>query len=169
MIVFNMFGINVILGMEWLFRHFIGIDCRWRTVTFSMPRMEDMFFRGNKLRSMLEVITSLQAKKDLAHGAKTYLVHLVLKEKEPKEIEDIPMVREFSKVFRELLGLPPFREINFSIETETSSSIKQDTLPNGANRVERAKWSTRRVVEKKIYQAKHFTLESTSTIREKER
>lgn len=48
-------------------------------------------------------------------GAEAYLVHLVLKEKEPKEVQGILVVEKFPKLFK-LLGLPPLKEIEFSIE-----------------------------------------------------
>lgn len=34
LIVFGILGFNVILEMDWLFRHFASIDCLLRTVTF---------------------------------------------------------------------------------------------------------------------------------------
>lgn len=40
-------------------------------------------------------------------------MHIVVKEKEPKETESIPIIREFLEVFRELPGLLPYREVEF--------------------------------------------------------
>lgn len=45
-------------------------------------------------------------------------MHVVLKERQPKGIEDMVVVREFLEVFGELPGLPPSREISFSIKME---------------------------------------------------
>lgn len=54
------------------------------------------------------MIISLQAKKVLVNKAEAYLGHLVFKEKEPKEVNSMPLVgREFLEVFKELLGLKP--------------------------------------------------------------
>lgn len=47
-----------------------------------------------------------------------YLVHLVLKERRPKEIESIHVLRENPEVFEELPELPFPREVEFSIESE---------------------------------------------------
>lgn len=40
LIVLDMLGFDVILGMDWLFRHFPSIDCHLRTITFLVKRME---------------------------------------------------------------------------------------------------------------------------------
>lgn len=82
--------------------------------------MEEKVFRCNKLRSTSGIITSQQAKKDLASGAEAYLVHLVLKVKKPKKIQGIIAMDAFPEVFEELLRLPlpPPREVDFLIELE---------------------------------------------------
>ena len=42
---------------------------------------------------------------------------MINKEAEPAELQQIPVVREFGDVFpKELPGLPPEREIEFSVE-----------------------------------------------------
>lgn len=83
--------------------------------------MEDWVLRGNKLLSMLRIKISLQAKMELVSGAEAYLVHLELKEKEFKELQSITIFSELPKVFGELLGLSPLREVKFSIELESVS------------------------------------------------
>lgn len=40
LIVFSTLGFNVILGMNWLFKHFASIYCHLRTTTFQVPEME---------------------------------------------------------------------------------------------------------------------------------
>lgn len=67
---------------------------------------------------MLEIITPLQAKRELASGAEAYVVNLVPKDKETRDVRVIPIVDEFLEVFEELLGLSPSRKDDFSIEME---------------------------------------------------
>ena len=53
----------------------------------------------------------------LRNGSINFLVCLRNKEKAEKEIIEILVVRKFQDVFpNELLGLPPHREFDFSIE-----------------------------------------------------
>lgn len=44
LIVLNLLGFDVILGMDYLFRNFTSINCRQWTVTFQMFGMEDKVF-----------------------------------------------------------------------------------------------------------------------------
>ena len=53
----------------------------------------------------------------MSKGCTGYLAYVVDVSKESLKVEDIPVVREFSDVFpEELPGLPPDREVEFSIE-----------------------------------------------------
>ncbi|WOG95250.1 hypothetical protein DCAR_0414562 [Daucus carota subsp. sativus] len=59
----------------------------------------------------------IQAKRLLRQGCEAYLAHVFDVNKEPPKIEEIPIVNEFSDVFpNELPGLPPDREIEFTID-----------------------------------------------------
>lgn len=58
LIMFGMLGFDIILGMDWLFRHFTSIDYRLSTITFQVSRMKDRIFKKSKSYSMLGVITS---------------------------------------------------------------------------------------------------------------
>ena len=59
----------------------------------------------------------VQAKRLLRQGCEAYLAYVVDTEKKPTQLEDVPVVNEFSDVFPdELPGLPPDREIEFSID-----------------------------------------------------
>ncbi|KAL8100391.1 hypothetical protein AgCh_032593 [Apium graveolens] len=62
-------------------------------------------------------LSILEAKKLLRQGCEAYLAHVVDTEKRVPELEKISVVNEFSDVFPdELPGLPPDREIEFSID-----------------------------------------------------
>jgi hypothetical protein len=61
-------------------------------------------------------ISSFQLKKSNRKGCQVYVVHM---EEEPKDklpsIEDCTVLKEFDDVFKEIQGLPPKRDIDFSI------------------------------------------------------
>ena len=59
----------------------------------------------------------MQAKRLLRQGCEAYLAHVIDVKQETPKIEDILVVNEFPDVFPEKLpGLPPDREIEFTIE-----------------------------------------------------
>ncbi|GKV13905.1 hypothetical protein SLEP1_g24864 [Rubroshorea leprosula] len=79
---------DIILGMDWLSKHFASIDChrKW-------------------------------AQKYLVNGCQGFLVSVTDASSVTSRLEDIPVVREFPDVFPEdLPGLPPDREVEFAID-----------------------------------------------------
>ena len=63
------------------------------------------------------LVSMIKARKLLGKGCQGYLAYVINKEAEPDEFQQIPVVREFGDVFpKELPGLPPEREIEFSVE-----------------------------------------------------
>ena len=64
----------------------------------------------------MRFISSLQLRKSMHKGCKIYTI-LVLNEKGvAKCLEHLPVVREFENVFLELPGMPPERELEFTID-----------------------------------------------------
>ena len=62
-------------------------------------------------------LSVMQAKRLLRQGCEAYLAHVVDTKKETPTLDEIPIVREFPDIFpEELPGLPPDREIEFSID-----------------------------------------------------
>ncbi|KAI3742668.1 hypothetical protein L1987_60360 [Smallanthus sonchifolius] len=79
------------------------------------PRAKTRVF-GDRDAQMPNVISMIKATDYLRHGCEAYLVYMIDKCKEVKELDDVPMVREFSEVFpKDLHGIPPDREIEFRI------------------------------------------------------
>ncbi|GKV23585.1 hypothetical protein SLEP1_g33294 [Rubroshorea leprosula] len=86
--VLDISDFDIILGMDWLSKHFASIDChrKW-------------------------------AQKYLVNGCQGFLVSVTDASSVTSRLEDIPVVREFPDVFSEdLLGLPPDREVEFAID-----------------------------------------------------
>ncbi|XP_074342584.1 uncharacterized protein LOC141680189 [Apium graveolens] len=72
-------------------------------------------YQGQKLEK--KFLSILEVRKLLRQGCEAYLAHVVDTEKEALSLDEIPVVSEFSDVFPdELPGLPPDREIEFSID-----------------------------------------------------
>jgi hypothetical protein len=100
LVVMRTQGLDVILGMNWLYRNQATVSCDKRTVKLVSP-------------SGKEVVTKLYLP-ELEEGA---CHHLSSDDKESNPIEAIRIVLEFPDVFpEELPGMPPERKVEFAIE-----------------------------------------------------
>ncbi|KAL0358177.1 UNVERIFIED_CONTAM: Retrovirus-related Pol polyprotein from transposon.6 [Sesamum calycinum] len=64
------------------------------------------------------VISTIEARRLILEGCEAYLAHVINAEKVNLTLEEIPVVRDFPKVFPDdLSGLPPNRKVDFTIET----------------------------------------------------
>ncbi|XP_051206756.1 uncharacterized protein [Lolium perenne] len=95
--VLPMKDIDVILGMNWLEENGALIDCVDKTVSLKNPVGGRIIYQGDK-HTQIEVELQLNSMKEV-------------------KLEDIPVVNEFQDVFpKELPGMPPDREIEFTID-----------------------------------------------------
>ena len=98
-------GLDVILGMDWLSNNHVIIDCGQRSLVF--PEREG-----------LELISTREAVRVLQEGATCFMVMGKPEKKSVVEmIQKIPIINEYADVFSdEVRGLPPSRDIHFSID-----------------------------------------------------
>ena len=95
-------GIDVILGMNWLRVYGIVLNLKQRVVELRLPSSEDRMFLLMPSDLALLVVAHVEASPDLA---------------------SIPVVCEFLDVFpKDLPGLPPDRDVEFTIELEPSTA-----------------------------------------------
>ncbi|XP_020230498.1 uncharacterized protein LOC109811231 [Cajanus cajan] len=96
--------INIILGMDWLSTNRILIDCANRRLIFPQEESELLISAG-------------RAESLLRDGAECYLLLAVMSVETERVLADIDVVREYAEVFPdEVSGLPPVREMEFSID-----------------------------------------------------
>ncbi|GKV51438.1 hypothetical protein SLEP1_g58096 [Rubroshorea leprosula] len=108
---------DVILGMDWLSTHYAMVDCYEKVVTFSAPNQPVIRFEGEKVRSFPLLVSSMQADKMLQHECYGYLAYVFESKDKAVSVEGIWVVEDFPDVFpKELPGLPPNREIEFTID-----------------------------------------------------
>jgi hypothetical protein len=94
LVVLKSWGIDVILGMDWLRSCDGVIQCRKRSVLLTSPQGE-----------RVEYVSAPSSSKGVVNSV------------EGKALEDIRVVNEFPDVFpKDLPGMPPDRDIEFSIE-----------------------------------------------------
>ena len=103
---------DLILGMDWLSKHRVIVDCDKKTIRLKCSDMSEVTVHGIQSRSVSNVISAMQARRLLRKGCE------VLGSKRGQvDVEKIPVVKEFPDVFpEELLGIPPEREVDLTIE-----------------------------------------------------
>jgi len=106
---------DIILGIDWLGKHHANMDCYNKIVTFNVTERKKVEYKEDRRVILGSIISAMTVRKLLNKLA--YLAYIVDNKKQGKELRDIPIVREYPDVFPEkLLGLPPRREIEFSID-----------------------------------------------------
>ena len=125
LLVLDMVGYDVILGMDWLIKYHAIVNCYGKSIVFAVPG-QDMF---------LVVMPRLEG------DSGTYLYCIADENSRDVVVplDSIPVVRDFEDVFWEIPGLPPSCEIEFVIDLEPGN--------------ERAKRSDSAVVGTGVYQA----------------
>jgi hypothetical protein len=99
-------GIDVILGMDWLSKHKVLIDCTKKSIKLTTPD-------GKELEFVAEPIVIA---KGVANRAK-------VNQMDSSQGPVVPVVSKFSDVFpEELPGMPPDRDIEFMIDLMTGTA-----------------------------------------------
>ncbi|GJX81046.1 putative reverse transcriptase domain-containing protein [Tanacetum coccineum] len=115
---------DVIIGMDWLTKYQAVIDCAKKIVRIPFGS-EILIFHGdgsrNKRGTRLNIISCTKAQKYLLQGCHIFLAHITVKEtgdkSKKKQLQDVPIVKNFPEVFPEdLPGLPPTRQVEFHID-----------------------------------------------------
>ena len=103
---FNEF--DVILGMDWLSRHQVMVDCRMKRVTLRTLNEDEVTFISERSNRLFNVISASTARKMVRKGYEAYLAYVIDTVKASPSVSDIPTVSDFPDVFpKELSGLPP--------------------------------------------------------------
>ncbi|XP_074297934.1 uncharacterized protein LOC141628736 [Silene latifolia] len=117
LIEFPVGSFEIILGMDWLIKQRAFLDCYQRKIFLRGPKGVRVSYKGFMIKPKLKFINVVTLKSYMIKGCQMYVCHVRdMREAEPKR-EEIPVVCEFSDIFpEEILGLPPKREIDFSID-----------------------------------------------------
>jgi hypothetical protein len=107
LIVLESKGIDAILGMDWLSKYNVLIDCTKKSIKLTTQEGKEMEFVAEP------VVT-----------AKGVANHVKVNQLDASQGSEVPVVNEFPDVFpEELPGMPPDRYIEFVIE------LKPSTIP----------------------------------------
>jgi hypothetical protein len=99
-------GIDVILGMDWLNKHKVLIDCVKKSIKLTT-------LKGKEMEFVVELVVTA---KGVANRAK-------VNQLDASQGSEVPVVTELPDVFlRELPGMPPDRDMEFVIELKPGTS-----------------------------------------------
>ncbi|XP_073031312.1 uncharacterized protein [Primulina eburnea] len=109
---------DIILGMDWLSSHGAVIDFRHTSVSVRPPSGKPFVFEAAGHQQFPHVISYMCARKFIKRGCQAFLASIVsVAEPVSQKLEDIDVASEFSSVFHgDVSGIPPDREVEFSIE-----------------------------------------------------
>jgi hypothetical protein len=108
---------DCLIGMDWLDPHHALLDCHKKTFTCLDEEGNQRKVQGIPREVTVREISALQLKKCYRRGCQIFAAHM---EETPKEkvpnLENYAAMKEFEDVFKEVPGLPPRRNIDFSID-----------------------------------------------------
>jgi hypothetical protein len=117
LVVFDMLGYAVILGMDWLSNHCASIDCRRKKISFRPYDAEEVKYCRSRVRATLPLLSAIQAKRSIRNGDCAYLAYVTTKLEGELKLENGPVVCDYRDVFLEVYsGLPPNQKIEFTID-----------------------------------------------------
>ena len=77
LILINLKGLDVILGMDWLATNYASMDCFRKEVIFRRPGLPVVVFYGERWRAPSGLISGISARCLLQKGCTGYLAHIV--------------------------------------------------------------------------------------------
>ncbi|GJX15862.1 putative reverse transcriptase domain-containing protein [Tanacetum coccineum] len=109
-------GFDVVISMDWLSKYHARIICDKKVVHIPIDG-ETLIIRGDRSKTRLSLISCIKTERYISRGYQVFIAQVMEKKSDEKRLEDIPVVREFLKVFPEdLPGLPPVRQVEFQID-----------------------------------------------------
>ena len=120
---FELMEFDVILGMDWLSKHRVHVDCLKQKMTLRGLTRKEIVHRGKPGASGVGLISAITAQKLHGRGCEGYLCNVVQTETPKRPLESIPIVQEFPNVFsKEISGIPPPQEVAFCIDLISGST-----------------------------------------------
>eukprot|EP00253_Pinus_taeda_P006115 PITA_06115 len=110
---------DVLIGMDWLEKHWALVNCKTKVIRYRDEAGIEQDMQGIKRPVQIRPITASQLAKCIWNRCQVYAIQAGYAETKNKEnpLEHLPVIKEFADVFpEEIPGLPPKRDIDFTIE-----------------------------------------------------
>ena len=110
-------GFDIVLGMDWLASNDADILCKKKMIRIPLENGSEALVYSDRRERKSCLISMIKARRCLGKGCVGYLAYVLDAKKEKCDVEDVPIVREYPKVFPDdLTGLPLDRQIEFKID-----------------------------------------------------
>ncbi|GKD83349.1 putative reverse transcriptase domain-containing protein, partial [Tanacetum coccineum] len=107
---------DVVIGMDWLSKYHARIICDEKVVHIPIYG-ETLIIQGDRSKTRLSLISCIKTKRYISRGYQVFIAQVMEKKSDKKQLEDIPVVREFPEIFPEdIPGLPSVRQVDFLID-----------------------------------------------------
>jgi hypothetical protein len=108
---------DCLIAIGWLENHHVVLFCYNKVLTCLDEEGYSRTVQGIPSPISIREISALQLKRIFRKGCQIYAVHMEdpMKDKEPS-LKDFPFLKEYEDVLEEFPGLPPKRDIDFSID-----------------------------------------------------
>ncbi|XP_057250761.1 uncharacterized protein LOC130591454 [Beta vulgaris subsp. vulgaris] len=117
LVEFELSEFDVILGMNWLTKYEADINCVKQSVTLKAPDERRVSYQKFVTKPQIQIVYGLRAQKMPEFDNFGYLCSVIDLNSLKPSIVDIPVVCDYPNVFPdEIPGMPPQRELDFSIE-----------------------------------------------------
>ena len=90
----------MILGMDWLSRHQVVVDCRMKRVTLRTPSGKEVTFIDERLNHLSNVISAATTRTMVRKGCEAYLVYVIDTKKAEPSFSNIPIVVTIQMCFQ---------------------------------------------------------------------
>ncbi|KAJ9566466.1 hypothetical protein OSB04_002432 [Centaurea solstitialis] len=119
-------GIDVIVGVDWMFRNGGTMDCAGQLVRIQNPSAGELIVYGKRRRKQLAFCSVAKARRWLQRGCEGYLAYVVIGQTEGRKLSvaDVPAVSEYPDVFpKDLPGIPPDRQVECGIDLVPGAAL----------------------------------------------
>jgi hypothetical protein len=118
LIILPLGSYDLLIGMDWLATYKTRLDCYHKTLECISKEGRRMTLQGIQKLVSVRRISTLQMRKYCRKGCPLYAIQVLKSvEDDRPSLKDHPILREYRDVFpEEVPGLPPRRDIDFSIE-----------------------------------------------------
>nr|GEW87359.1 hypothetical protein [Tanacetum cinerariifolium] len=167
---------DVIISMDWLAKYHALIVCDKKVIRIPYGDVV-LIIQGDNCddESKLNIISSTKTQKYIQKGCQVYLAQVTSKKAKDKSkgkrLEDVPIVREFPKVFPEdLLGLPRARQVKFQIDLVPGTApVARSPYRLAPAEMQELSTYLQELFEKRIYKTQFLAMGSTGSICQEER
>ena len=114
--ILDMTDFDAILGMDWLSKHHVLLDCHRKRVVIKYPR-EEVIYHCPRPKTSRFIISAMKATRLIKNECSAFIASVIVGLDTIKTVKGIKIIRDFFDVFsEELVGPPPVREIDLTIK-----------------------------------------------------